>query len=120
MGRTGKHWAGVETKCEEPRTPYLRVSAIRGFYWGSEVTFGPSLMRIEGMASRSMEVVFHQLGAPSRDIFSSVLSLLTRSGMEAVRKGWDIIGVGEEKGWGLLSVGESRARGYFGNAARVI
>lgn len=54
-------------------------------------TFGPSLIRMEGISSLSIEVVFHQFGAPKREIFSSTLSCLTRSGIFALRKD---IGVG--------------------------
>ena len=46
-------------------------------------TLGPSLMRMEGISSLGIEVVFHQFGAPKSEIFSSTLSLLTISGMEA-------------------------------------
>lgn len=48
-------------------------------------TFGPSLIRMEGMSRRGIDVVFHQFGAPKRAIFSSVDSFWTRSGIEASR-----------------------------------
>lgn len=48
-------------------------------------TLGPSLIRTEGIPSLGMGVVFHQFGAPRRAIFSSTLSRLTRSGIEASR-----------------------------------
>jgi hypothetical protein len=68
------HCAGVDTKLDEPRTP-----------------FGPSLILTEGMPSLSILFVFHQLGAESKIIRSSFVSLLRSSGMDAVRKsGGDI------------------------------
>lgn len=54
-------------------------------------TLGPSLMRTEGISRRSMEDVFHQFGAPRSEIFSSRLSLSTRSGIFAVRKERDMV-----------------------------
>lgn len=43
-------------------------------------------MRTAGIPSLGIAVVFHQFGAPSSEIFSSVVSLLTRSGTDAFRK----------------------------------
>ena len=45
---------------------------------------GPSLIRMDGISSLSIGVVFHQLGAPRREIFSSVESFFRRSSAEHV------------------------------------
>lgn len=66
---TGMHCAGVETKWDNPRTP-----------------LGPSLILTEGTPNLSMLRVFHQLGAESKRIFSSLVSFLSMSGMDVVRK----------------------------------
>lgn len=56
-------------------------------------------MRIAGIPSLLTAVVFHQFGAPSREIFSSVVNLLTRFGTDALRKSscTDIATENEEK-----------------------
>lgn len=51
----------------------------------AQVTFGPSLIRIAGISSLSIAWVFHQLGAPSNAIFSSVDNFFSRSGTDASR-----------------------------------
>ena len=56
-----------------------------GISWRYARTLGPSLIRMDGTSSLGTGVVFHQLGAPSKDIFSSVESFCTRSGMDASR-----------------------------------
>ena len=61
-----------------------------------EFTFGPSLMRTEGIPRRGTGVVFHQFGALRREIFSSTLSFATRSGILAERKGCDMLEEWEE------------------------
>lgn len=48
-------------------------------------------MRTAGISKRPMDVVFHQLGALSKDIFSSAVSLDTSSSTLADRKDRDIV-----------------------------
>lgn len=45
---------------------------------------------MDGISSLSIGVVFHQLGAPSKEIFSSVESFFSRSSMLASRNERDI------------------------------
>lgn len=47
-------------------------------------------MRMLGIPRRGIGVVFHQLGAPNNDIFSSVESWATKAGMLASKNGWDM------------------------------
>lgn len=55
------------------------------------LTFGPSLIRTAGIPSLGMAEVFHQLGAPSKAIFSSVVNCFTSSGILAFKNSWDIV-----------------------------
>jgi hypothetical protein len=50
-------------------------------------------MRTEGMSSRGMALVFHQLGAPSIAIFSSRFNFFVRSSTEASKKDLDIVDI---------------------------
>lgn len=91
--RTGRHCAGVDMKWEDPLTPWSRT--VREHF--TELlrqrqvhTFGPSLIRTLGIPRRGIEVVFHQLGPPNREIFSSVESWLTRAGILASRNERDM------------------------------
>lgn len=62
-------------------------------------TFGPSLIRIAGIPSLGMDDVFHQLGAPRREIFSSTLSWRTNSGIDASRKERDMMVTRTQAKW---------------------
>lgn len=72
--------------------PFSILSKAGSFQWTRLLhTLGPSLIRIAGIFKRSTALVFHQFGAPSKVIFSSVESLDTRSVMEASRKDRDFM-----------------------------
>lgn len=75
-------------------------SRCRGTLKLKLITFGPSLIRIAGIPSLSIEVVFHQLGAPSSEIFSSTLSFATISGIDASRNERDMVKEPSSKNYG--------------------
>ena len=89
--RTGRHCAGVGIKWEEPRTPLIKRHFNEVWRESRGHTFGPSLIRTEGISSRLILFVFHQSGALRREIFSSTESCSTSSGMWASRNGWAIV-----------------------------